>query len=221
MAEGKKSFILYADQIHLFEGLEDNEAGVLIKHLFRYVNDMNPECDKLTKIAFEPIKQQLKRDLIEWNKTSVNRSVSGHLGGIKSGETRRKQKEANEASALKSKQKEANEAVNVNDNVNVNAIKKKESDKSLSLENRKKDFMNSLIPFLDEFSKEMVRAFFDYWSEHNQDGFKMRFEMEKVFDRKKRLTTWRKRELTINKTTTQKEPPVIMHEVTNKMIYGI
>ncbi len=123
MAEGKKSVIVYVDWIHIFEGLEDDEAGKLIKHLLRYVNDLNPEPpDKLTKIAFEPIKQQLKRDLIKWEETGLERSKSGHLGGIKSGEARRgmKQTQANEANASKSKQTQANEAVNVNGIENVN-----------------------------------------------------------------------------------------------------
>ena len=70
MAENKKSFILYADQIHLFESLSDNEAGKVIKHLFRYVNDLNPELpDRTTQLIFEPIKQQLKRDLETWKKS--------------------------------------------------------------------------------------------------------------------------------------------------------
>jgi len=67
MADNKKSVILYCDVIHTFEVLEDDEAGRLIKHYLRYVNDLNPVApDKLTQIAFEPIKQQLKRDLIKW-----------------------------------------------------------------------------------------------------------------------------------------------------------
>lgn len=77
MAKDKKSFLLYCDQIHLFEGLDDAEAGRLIKHIFNYVNDKNPEpIDKITKIAFEPIKHQLKRDLVKYealkNKNSLN-----------------------------------------------------------------------------------------------------------------------------------------------------
>ena len=64
MAENKKSFILYCDIIHTIEKLDDVDAGKLFKHVLRYVNDMNPETDHLiTQIAFEPIKQQLKRDL--------------------------------------------------------------------------------------------------------------------------------------------------------------
>jgi hypothetical protein len=67
MAKDKKSFLLYVDQIHLFETLTDEEAGRLIKHVFRYVNDLNPEMpDRITQIGFEPIKHQLKRDLVKY-----------------------------------------------------------------------------------------------------------------------------------------------------------
>ena len=69
MAENKKSFILYCDIIHTIEKLNDDDAGKLFKHVLRYVNDLNPETDHLiTEIAFEPIKQQLKRDLKKYEK---------------------------------------------------------------------------------------------------------------------------------------------------------
>lgn len=84
MADGKSSFVLYADYIHIFEKLEDVEAGKLAKHLFRYVNDQDPIApDKLIDIAFEPIKQQLKRDLKAWNQTTGERSKSGSAGNLK------------------------------------------------------------------------------------------------------------------------------------------
>ena len=132
MAQGKKSFILYSDYIHTIELLSDEDAGKLLKHIFRYVNDLNPESDNLTtKIAFEPIKQQLKRDLKDWEEVREGKIESGRLGGIKSGEARRKQKEANEANASKSKQKEANEAVTVNVTVNDNVTIKEKINFSL------------------------------------------------------------------------------------------
>lgn len=118
MAEGKKSFILYADQIHLFENLSDLEAGVLIKHIFRYVNDMNPECDRLTTIAFEPIKQQLKRNLKYWQETKVKRSIAGKLGM----ESRWNNKNNNDITKITSviDVKENITNITVNDNVSVN-----------------------------------------------------------------------------------------------------
>ena len=64
MAENKNRIIVYRDWINNFEALEDDEAGRLIKHFFRYINDLNPDTpDRLTGLLFEPIKQALKRDL--------------------------------------------------------------------------------------------------------------------------------------------------------------
>lgn len=121
MAQGKKSFVLYCDLIHTVDKLPDDKAGQLFKHILAYVNDLNPLADDLIiNIAFEPIKQQLKRDLQKWEvEIKPKRSEAGRLGGIKSGEARRSKTKQNEANALNAKQNEANEAVNVNVNVNV------------------------------------------------------------------------------------------------------
>jgi uncharacterized phage protein (TIGR02220 family) len=80
MAENKKSFLLYCDIIHTVEKLTDEQAGKLLKHTLKYVNDLNPTPeDILTEIAFEPIKQSLKRDLLKYegirvkNKDNANK----------------------------------------------------------------------------------------------------------------------------------------------------
>ena len=65
MAENKKSFILYSDQRGIFNKLSNEQAGELIKHIYSYVNDEDPEGNFITELAFESIKQQLKRDLIK------------------------------------------------------------------------------------------------------------------------------------------------------------
>jgi hypothetical protein len=81
MAENKKGFILYADQKELFTQLNDELAGKLIKHIFRYVNDENPTSDDvIINIAFTPIKQHLKRDLDKFNETKERRSQAGKIG---------------------------------------------------------------------------------------------------------------------------------------------
>lgn len=78
MAENKKSFVGYADWVDTFEMLEDSEAGKLVKHLLRYINDKEPVLDdKLLQIAFNPIKLQLKRDLVKWEGIKVKRSDAG------------------------------------------------------------------------------------------------------------------------------------------------
>lgn len=64
MAQDKKSFLLYCDLIHTVEQLTDEQAGNLFKHILSYVNDKDPQTDNvITRIAFEPVKQSLKRDL--------------------------------------------------------------------------------------------------------------------------------------------------------------
>ena len=82
MAENKKSFVAYCDWQETFEELSNEEAGKLVKHLFNYVNDKNPETsDKLTKMCFIPIKQSLKRDLKKYEKYVEKQSVNGKKGG--------------------------------------------------------------------------------------------------------------------------------------------
>lgn len=112
MADNKKSFVAYADWLESFEMLEDAEAGKLIKHLLRYVNDLNPEMeDRLLKVAFQPIKAQLKRDLNKYDEVRKKRIEAGRKGG---------KKRASQANAKSDKQSKANQAVNVNENVTVN-----------------------------------------------------------------------------------------------------
>ena len=112
MATDKNGVVIYADWITTFEKLTDEEAGKLVKHLFRYVNDLEPNSDRITELLFEPFKQTLKRDLCKWEKTKLARSEAGKKGGVKSGETRRN----------KTKQNETNEAVSVSVSVSDSVI---------------------------------------------------------------------------------------------------
>jgi hypothetical protein len=82
MAKDKKSFVAYCDWLESFEELTDEEAGKLAKHLFRYVNDLNPEPpDKITKMCFIPIKQSLKRDLVKYEERADRARENGAKGG--------------------------------------------------------------------------------------------------------------------------------------------
>ena len=65
-------------------------------------------------------------------------------------------------------------------------------------EKRKQKFYNKLSNYIQEYGLQMVTEFFDYWTESNENGKKMRFEMEKVFDINKRLKTWANRQKQFN-----------------------
>ena len=82
MAENKKSIIVYADWMELFEALKDDEAGRLIKHFFRYVNDLDPKApDRITELSFIQIKQSLKRDLKKYENYIEKQKANGLKGG--------------------------------------------------------------------------------------------------------------------------------------------
>lgn len=84
MAEGKKSFILYADLLPAVKKMPDDKAGQLFKIILSYVNDENPKTDDLlVDVLFEQVKQQLKRDLIRYEEVKVNKSNGGRLGNLK------------------------------------------------------------------------------------------------------------------------------------------
>ena len=123
MAEGKKSAILYCDLIHTVEKLTDDQAGRLFKHYLRYINDLNPVTDDvLTEIAFEPIKQSLKRDLVKWEK----RADRSRENGKKGGRPTKTQTEPKKPSGLIDNPDEPRkpDSVSVSVSVSVNDIKK-------------------------------------------------------------------------------------------------
>jgi len=182
MAQDKKGFILYADQKSLFEKLPNEKAGELIKHIFRYVNDENPTTkDLLIEIAFEPIKNQLKRDLIKFEKSREQRSEAGK----KSAALRKEQREATKFNGVESRSTKStvidNVTVKVNDTVKV--IKEREA-----------DFKKSLLPFFEKgiIGEEDIKEFISYWTEHGDKDKKMRFEKQKSFSLERRIGTWLK-----------------------------
>lgn len=70
MAEDKNGFLLYKDLIKTVQKLPKDKAGELFMHILKYVNDEEPETDDLLiEVAFEPVKQKLKRDLKKYEET--------------------------------------------------------------------------------------------------------------------------------------------------------
>jgi hypothetical protein len=183
MANGKKSVLLYCDLIHMVEPLTDDEAGRLFKHYLRYINDQNPDpIDRLTGLLFEPIKQNLKRDLVKWESKSLKNSENAKL--------RWEKKDANACERIKS---DANYADTVTDTVKdtvTDTVKVKDN----NIEERKLKFASTLEPFLQTYGRDLLKDFYNYWIEPNKSGTKLRFESEKFWDLNRRLVTWKGKE---------------------------
>jgi len=186
MAKDKKSFVLYTDSQGLINQLPDDVAGRLFKHIYAYVNDEQPIAEELLlNIAFEPIKMQLKRDLIKWETQLEQRKQAG----LKSAEVRKR-------NATKTNERSISSTDNVNVNVNVNDINK---DSKANLEIRTLAFKETLIPFKNKYQIDLLKNFFEYWTEPNPSKTKMRFELERTWSIERRLSTWASRQKDFNK----------------------
>jgi hypothetical protein len=195
MAKDKKGFILYCDIIHTIEKLSDEQAGKLFKHILNYVNDKDLIAeDIITEIAFEPIKQTLKRDLQKYEDIR-----------IKNQENARKRWNATASERM---QIDAKNAVIDKDIVKV-------KDKVIeNIEERKLKFADALKPFLDEYGRELLNDFYFYWTEHGENDKKLRFEKEKTFGISQRLRTWYNR----NPKQYQKQETDHLVEYVNKQL---
>jgi hypothetical protein len=119
MATNKKSFIMYTNWKEMFETIPDEQAGKLIKHVFQYVNDEEPETDDvLIKALFSAIKPALKDDLKRWEKQREQRSEAGKRSAEKRKDKRKSTTVNDRSNSLN--EKERTSTVNVNGNVNVN-----------------------------------------------------------------------------------------------------
>lgn len=171
MAKDKKGFILYCDIIHTIEKLTDEQAGKLFKHILKYVNDQDPiPEDIITNIAFEPIKQSLKRDLQKYE-------------GIRT---------KNKENALKRWNATASERMQVDTkNADKDSDIVKVKHKVINnIGERKSKFYDSLLIYVNKYPKKMLRDFYNYWTEHGTKDKKLRFEKEKTFGIEQRLRTW-------------------------------
>jgi hypothetical protein len=72
------------------------------------------------------------------------------------------------------------------------SIKEVDKDKEYNIAERKQKFAFNLASFVDVYGKQMIRDFYDYWTEHGEKDKKMRYEKETSFNLDARLNRWNK-----------------------------
>lgn len=189
----KKSFVLYAEWEDAFDQQPNDVAGELIKLIFDYVRtgEVLKSDNPVVNAMFSIFRPAIDRNIDKYDEVVEKRREAGRMGGLK--KSQNKQNVANVASASKCKQNVANVADSVSDSVSDINKEKIVKEKSLSLSDRTEKFKEELIPFVQKYGKDMIFAFFDYWSEPNPSKTKMKFEMQKTWDIAKRLRTWERR----------------------------
>lgn len=64
--------------------------------------------------------------------------------------------------------------------------------KKNNIEVRKLKFADTLKPFVQKYGKELVREFFNYWTEPNKSNTKFKQEMQSTWSTERRLDNWSK-----------------------------
>ena len=99
----------------------------------------------------------------------------------------------------------------LNNNIkNINIRRNKEDKEraaiAVALEKKKKEFYESLIPYVKIYGKEMVRDFYDFWTEENKSGTQFRKQMEKTWNTERRLRMWARNQDKRNSNGNSREP---------------
>lgn len=210
MAENKKSFILYADLLTVVKMLVEkdrinktNYGGELFLIILEYVNDLNPiPIDFIVEMAFEPIKLQLKRDLIKWSEFREKQSENGKKGGRPKKDMDNLDNNINpeNPSLLKESQKSLTVNVNatVNDTVSVGVSNiNTPNTKILGI-----DYVKAYDDLPDDFKNMYDEIFYKSWlniNKHLNENCKYLrtwsdqitvYEFKKIYDRidKKEIT---------------------------------
>lgn len=114
----RESFVIHSEYI---EDLPEESKAEFLLYIYNYATKgIEPDLDSFAKTVWLKIKRRIEYDIEQWENTKTQRSESGKIGGLRSGEARRSKVKQNEATLQNAKQDEANEAVYVSDNVSVN-----------------------------------------------------------------------------------------------------
>ena len=186
----RDSFVFYRS---FFEALQDvpiEERAYIYDAICAYsLNDIEPKLTGMQLAIFKLI-----RPNIDSNKRKYENGKKGASFGKKGGRPKKDNPSQTPTKPQDNPSQTRNVDVddNVDDDVDINK-EKIEKEKNISLLDRTQKFKDELTPFVEQYGKDMIRAFFDYWSEPNKAKTKMRDEMQKTWDVSGRLRTWERR----------------------------
>ena len=209
----RDSFVFYKSWKDAMGELPNDIRLEVYESIIRYACGETVEGLKsLAQVAFAFIKQDIDRMREKEIEFIENQRSNGSKGGAKKGnQNARKHKKEDEENNPKQPKTTLNDNVDVDVNVNDNDLRKEKGKKKSSpngdppsnyfkllFEKRKKEFYDECAKLVKTYDPEMIRAFFDYWTEPNKSKTKMRYELENTWDLPRRLKTWENRDFKFN-----------------------
>ena len=209
----KDSFVIYTEKEVFLKHLSDAQKARILEAFFAYADERElPEMDAITSVVWEVFSLDFDRNNEKYERVRKARAEAGkkHKGNQYCSDKMEQNGTDGTNGTNGTDNVNVNVNVDVNDNVNVPSIckdnikdcscensqptdqPKKEPPKTL--EERQREFYDDVAQYVGKYDKEMLRAFYDYWSEPNQKNTKMRKELEKTWSTGGRLATWYRRQ---------------------------
>ena len=191
----RDTFIFYRSFKESMNELSDADKLIMYEAISDYSLDMKePELTGFPKALFSIIRPIIDANWQRYNNGCKGGAPKGNKNNRFSKSTTEIQPKVNQSTTEVQPKYKLIYNDNVNDNKNKNIEKEKIiKEKSLSLSDRTKKFKEELTPFVEKYGKDMIFAFFDYWSEPDKAKNKMRCEMQKTWSTAGRLRTWERR----------------------------
>lgn len=167
----KKSLLLYYDYKDQFEMLTDEQLRKLIYAMIEFdKNDIEIELDKITKMAFAPIKRKLKDDKEKWTEICKTNSKNG-----------KKSHQKNELATVNDRQRMVTKLTDIDSDSDSDSDKDIDSDSECVINNTLLepphdthtvlDFASTLNEKYEEKSlKASCKKFFNYYQEKKWQG---------------------------------------------------
>ena len=102
----KDNFLLKKSQQEVFETLTDEEAGKLIKGIFKYMRTGDSELTGMMKAIFIPIKNDIDKNEESYQKRCEINKQNGSLGGAPKGNQNAKKNKTTENNPKTTENKE-------------------------------------------------------------------------------------------------------------------
>lgn len=191
----RDTFIFYRSFKESMNELSDADKLIMYEAISDYSLDMKePELTGFPKALFSIIRPIIDANWQWYNNGCKGGAPKGNKNNRFSKSTTEVQPKVNQSTTEVQPKYKLIYNDNVNDNKNKNIEKEKIiKEKGLSLSERTEKFKEELTPFVEKYGKDMIFAFFDYWSEPDKAKNKMRCEMQKTWSTAGRLRTWERR----------------------------
>jgi hypothetical protein len=194
----RDSMVIYRSFFDAIKDLDKNTQAEVWNAVFEYgMNFKETDLQGVSKAIFTLIKPNIDANIRKYengNKPKVKQEIS--------------KPEAN--TKLEVSKPEANTKAMYNVDVDKECIKvdavciieneNKNVNKKVDIESRKLAFAETIKNYIPEFDRVLLLDFYHYWSEENQTGTKMRYELEKTWNLAGRIRNWKKNESKFDKS---------------------